>query len=121
MENRRFAIGTEARRWCELGAPRRREGRFKSGCLVAPANDQRSAERYSASVAGPAGQSCNRTMRPAGAHGWGIWDGGSCTSRPYSAAMRSHAISRYSSLLAPVRRGGGVRIMRSPSKRTPRT
>jgi len=39
--------------------------------------------------------------------------------RPYSAAMRSHAISRYSSL-SPARRGGGVRIMRSPSKRTPR-
>jgi hypothetical protein len=39
---------------------------------------------------------------------------------PYSAAMRSHAISRYSSL-SPARRGGGVRIMRSPSKCTPRT
>jgi hypothetical protein len=58
----------------------RREGRFTSGCLVARANDQRSAERCSASVAGPAGPPCKRRMRPAGAHGWGICDGGSCTS-----------------------------------------
>ena len=38
----------------------------------------------------------------------------------YSAAMRSQVISRCSSL-SPVRRGGGMRTMRSPSKRTPRT
>ncbi len=40
--------------------------------------------------------------------------------RIYSAAMRSQVISRCSSL-SPVRRGGGMRTMRSPSKRTPRT
>jgi hypothetical protein len=34
--------------------------------------------------------------------------------RSYSAAMRSQVISRCSSL-SPVRRGGGMRIMRSPS------
>ena len=38
----------------------------------------------------------------------------------YSSAIRSQAISRCSSL-SPVRRAGGDRIMRSPSKRTPRT
>jgi hypothetical protein len=38
----------------------------------------------------------------------------------YSAAMRSQVISRCSSL-SPARRGGGMRTMRSPSKRTPRT
>ena len=40
--------------------------------------------------------------------------------RIYSAAMRSQVISRCSSL-SPVRRGGGMRTMRSPSKRTART
>ena len=40
--------------------------------------------------------------------------------RIYSAAMRSQVISRCSSL-SPVRRGGGMRTMRSLSKRTPRT
>jgi len=38
----------------------------------------------------------------------------------YSAAIRSQVISRCSSL-SPVRRGGGMRTIRSPSKRTPRT
>src|ERR1700738_3770667 len=44
----------------------------------------------------------------------------SVPDRIYSAAMRSQVISRCSSL-SPVRRGGGMRTMRSPSKRTPRT
>ena len=42
------------------------------------------------------------------------------TDELYSAAMRSQVISRCSSL-SPARRGGGMRTMRSPSKRTPRT
>ena len=49
-------------------------------------------------------QTCNRVIRDA----------------LYSAAMRSQVISRYSSPASPWR-GGGRRIMRSPSKLTSRT
>ena len=42
------------------------------------------------------------------------------TLRRYSPAMRCQVISRCSSI-SPVRRGGGIRTMCSPSNRTPRT